>query len=150
MINKVILLGRLGRDPVIRKLDNQRIVANLSLATSESYLKNGQRMESTEWHNLEMWDQQAQFAEKYLRKGSVLYVEGKIRTDKYVDTDGIERQARKIRVISYQLLDHYISSNSHGSADAKSFAEQRSNMEQMGGTSEDMKNSDYERSGDVE
>ena len=67
MINKVILLGRLGKDPVIRKLDNGRIVANVSLATNDFYTKDGQRMESTEWHNLEMWDQQALTAEKYFK-----------------------------------------------------------------------------------
>ncbi len=65
MINKVILLGRLGKDPVIRKLESGRIVANVTLATNEKYMKDGQVMESTEWHNLEMWDQQAQNAEKY-------------------------------------------------------------------------------------
>jgi len=104
MINKVILLGRLGKDPVIRKLDNGRIVANVSLATNDFYTKDGQRMESTEWHNLEMWDQQALTAEKYFKKGNILYVEGKIRTDKYVDAEGIEKQLRKIRVTSFQMM----------------------------------------------
>ena len=83
MINKVILLGRLGKDPVIRKLDNGRIVANVSLATNDFYTKDGQRMESTEWHNLEMWDQQALTAEKYFKKGNILYVEGKIRVTSF-------------------------------------------------------------------
>jgi single-strand DNA-binding protein len=106
MINKVILLGRLGKDPIIRKLDGNRIVANFTLATNETYLKDGQKMESTEWHNLEMWDQQASVAEKYLKKGSLLYIEGKIRTDKYKDADGVEKQLRKIRVLSYQMLDN--------------------------------------------
>lgn len=105
MINKVILLGRLGKDPVIRKLDNGRIVANVSLATNDFYTKDGQRMESTEWHNLEMWDQQALTAEKYFKKGNILYVEGKIRTDKYVDAEGIEKQLRKIRVTSFQMMN---------------------------------------------
>ena len=105
MINKVILLGRLGKDPVIRKLDNGRIVANVSLATNDFYTKDGQRMESTEWHNLEMWDQQALTAEKYFKKGNILYVEGKIRTDKYVDAEGVEKQLRKIRVTSFQMMN---------------------------------------------
>jgi single-strand DNA-binding protein len=113
MINKVILLGRLGKDPVIRKLDNGRIVANVSLATNDFYTKDGQRMESTEWHNLEMWDQQALTAEKYFKKGSLLYVEGKIRTDKYIDAEGIEKQLRKIRVTSFQMM----SSMNGGSGD---------------------------------
>lgn len=105
MINKVILLGRLGKDPVIRKLDNSRIVANVSLATNDFYTKDGQRMESTEWHNLEMWDQQALTAEKYFKKGNILYIEGKIKTDKYVDAEGVEKQLRKIRVTSFQMMN---------------------------------------------
>jgi len=68
MINKVILLGRLGKDPVVRRLDNGRVVANVTLATNDYYTKDGQRLESTEWHNLEMWDKQAETAEKYLKK----------------------------------------------------------------------------------
>ena len=105
MINKVILLGRLGKDPVIRKLENGRIVANVTLATNDYYTKDGQRMESTEWHNLEMWDQQALTAEKYFKKGNILYVEGKIRTDKYTDAEGVEKQLRKIRVTSFQMMN---------------------------------------------
>jgi single-strand DNA-binding protein len=107
MINKVILMGRLGKDPVIRKLESGRVVANISLATNESYLKDGQRMESTEWHYLEMWDQQALDAERHFKKGSVLYIEGKLRTEKYMDAEGVEKQLRKVRVISYQLVDRY-------------------------------------------
>lgn len=110
MINKVILMGRLGKDPVVRRLENGRVVANVTLATNDYYTKDGQRMESTEWHNLEMWDKQAETAEKYLKKGSLLYVEGKIRTDKYTDADGQERQARKIRVGSFQMMGSMLSS----------------------------------------
>ena len=104
MINKVILLGRLGKDPVIRRLENGRIVANITLATNDYYTTDGQRMESTEWHNLEMWDKQAETAEKYLKKGSLLYVEGKIRTDRYTDAEGQEKQMRKIRVNNFQMM----------------------------------------------
>ena len=104
MINKVILLGRLGKDPVVRRLDNGRVVANVTLATNDYYTKDGQRLESTEWHNLEMWDKQAETAEKYLKKGSLLYVEGKIRTDRYTDAEGQERQTRKIRVNNFQMM----------------------------------------------
>ena len=107
MINKVIIMGRLGKDPVIRKLESGSVVANISLATNESYLKDGQRMESTEWHYLEMWDQQALDAERHFKKGSVLYIEGKLRTEKYMDAEGVEKQLRKVRVISYQLVDRY-------------------------------------------
>jgi len=104
MINKVILLGRLGKDPLVKHLDNGRVVANVTLATNDYYTKDGQRMESTEWHNLELWDNHARTAEKYLRKGSVLYVEGKIRTDKYTDAEGVEKQVKKIRVLQMQMM----------------------------------------------
>ena len=112
MINKVILLGRLGKDPVVRRLDNGRVVANVTLATNDYYTKDGQRLESTEWHNLEMWDKQAETAEKYLKKGSLLYVEGKIRTDRYTDSEGQERQTRKIRVNNFQMMGSMLSSRS--------------------------------------
>ena len=112
MINKVILLGRLGKDPVVRRLDNGRVVANVTLATNDYYTKDGQRLESTEWHNLEMWDKQAETAEKYLKKGSLLYVEGKIRTDRYTDAEGQERQTRKIRVNNFQMLGSLLASRS--------------------------------------
>ena len=112
MINKVILLGRLGKDPVVRRLDNGRVVANVTLATNDYYTKDGQRLESTEWHNLEMWDKQAETAEKYLKKGSLLYVEGKIRTDRYTDAEGQERQTRKIRVNNLQMMGSLLASRS--------------------------------------
>jgi len=120
MINKVILLGRLGKDPVIRKLESGRIVANVTLATNEKYMKDGQVMESTEWHNLEMWDQQAQNAEKYFKKGMLLYCEGRIRTDRYTDQEGQEKTIRKIRVISYQMIDSSTGSSTRVIEDSNS------------------------------
>ena len=105
MINKVILLGRLGKDPLIKQLDNGRVVCTVTLATNDYYTdKEGNRKESTEWHNLEIWDNQARTAEKYLKKGSVIYVEGKIRTDKYTDPEGIEKTVKKIRVLIMQMM----------------------------------------------
>ena len=120
MINKVILLGRLGKDPVIRKLESGRIVANVTLATNEKYMKDGQVMESTEWHNLEMWDQQAHNAEKYFKKGMLLYCEGRIRTDRYTDQEGQEKTVRKIRVISYQMIDSSTGSSTRVIEDSNS------------------------------
>jgi single-strand DNA-binding protein len=105
MINKVILLGRLGKDPQVKQLDNGRVVCNVTLATNDYYTdKDGNRKESTEWHNLEIWDNQARTAEKFLKKGSVIYVEGKIRTDKYTDPEGQEKQVKKIRVLNMQMM----------------------------------------------
>ncbi len=123
MINKVILLGRLGKDPVVRRLDNGRVVANVTLATNDYYTKDGQRLESTEWHNLEMWDKQAETAEKYLKKGSLLYVEGKIRTDRYTDAEGQERQTRKIRVNNFQMMGSMLASRSEEGSRSDSHGE---------------------------
>jgi single-strand DNA-binding protein len=113
VINKVILMGRLGKDPAIRRLENGRIVANVTLATNDYYTRDGQRLENTEWHNLEMWDKQAELAEKYLKKGRVIYVEGKIKTDKFTDSEGLEKQVRKIRVQTLQLVDLGNRNNEH-------------------------------------
>ncbi len=104
-VNKVILVGRLGNDPEVRTLPNGGKVANFSLATSDTYTdKNGEKVEQTEWHRLELWENQATIAEKYLKKGDMAYIEGKIRTEKYTDKDGNERYTTKIRANVLQLL----------------------------------------------
>jgi single-strand DNA-binding protein len=105
MINKVILVGHLGKDPEVKYLDKDRAVANFSLATNERYTdRNGNRVETTEWHNLEMWDGLAKVAEKYLKKGSLIYIEGKLKTDEW-EKDGIKRYTTKIRVNTLNMLD---------------------------------------------
>lgn len=121
MINKVILLGRLGKDPLIKHLDNGRVVANLTLATNDYYTKDGQRLESTEWHNLELWDNHAKMAESYLKKGNIIYVEGKIRTDKYTDAEGIEKQIKKIRVLQMQMMSG-LNRNEEGEQHSRSYS----------------------------
>ena len=83
-VNKVILVGNLGQDPEVRYLDNGVAVANFSLATTENYKnKQGERVSQTEWHNIVLWRGLAEVAEKYLKKGSSIYVEGKIRNRKW-------------------------------------------------------------------
>lgn len=105
MINKVILLGRLGSDPQVRHLDSNRSVCNLNLATNEHFkTADGSVKEITEWHRLELWDGLAKLAEKNLRKGSLVYVEGKIRTEKYTDQQGVEKENKRIRVSSLQVI----------------------------------------------
>lgn len=105
-VNKVILIGNLGADPEIKHLEGDRAVANIRLATNESYTdRSGQRVELTEWHQLEVWGNQAKVAEKYLRKGSKIYVEGRIRTEKWQDRDGNNRYTTRIRVDRFQMLD---------------------------------------------
>ena len=104
MVNKVILVGNLGKDPEVKYLDADKVVATLALATSERYTdRNGNKVENTEWHNLELWDGLAKVAEKYLTKGSMIYVEGKIKTDSY-EKDGIKRYSTKIRVNNMNMI----------------------------------------------
>ncbi len=83
-INKVILVGNVGKDPEVKYLEGGIAVAKFTLATSESYKnKEGQKVDQTEWHNIVMWRGLAEIAEKYVRKGKMLYIEGKIRTRQY-------------------------------------------------------------------
>ena len=99
MLNKVILIGRLGRDPEVRYMPNGEAVCNFSIATSETWNdRNGQRVERTEWHNITMYRKLAEIAGQYLTKGSQVYLEGKIQSRKYQGKDGIERTAYDIIV----------------------------------------------------
>ncbi len=104
-VNKVILLGNLGKDPEVRYLDNGVAVANFSLATTESYKnKEGERVSQTEWHNIVLWRGLAEVAEKYLKKGSSVYIEGKIRTRKWEDKDGNTRYNTEILADNMTML----------------------------------------------
>ena len=98
-VNKVILVGNLGRDPEIRSMQDGNRVANLSLATSESWRdrNTGERRERTEWHRVVIFNERlAEIAEKYLRKGSKIYVEGQIQTRKWTDQSGQERYTTEV------------------------------------------------------
>ena len=96
-INKVILIGHAGKDPDIRHLDSGVAVATFTLATSETYVaKNGEKVTSTEWHNIVLWRGLAEVAEKYVRKGKQLYIEGRIRSRSYDDKDGQKRYITEI------------------------------------------------------
>jgi len=104
-VNKVILVGNLGKDPEVRHLESGSVVANFTLATSETYKdKSGNRVEQTEWHDIELWDGLAKIAEQYLKKGRTVYVEGKIKTDSWQDEQGNNRKRIKIRGINLTLL----------------------------------------------
>jgi len=96
-VNKVILLGNLGKDPEVRSLEGGAKVAKFPLATSESYKdKAGNRIEQTEWHNVVVWRGLADIAERYLRKGSSVYIEGKIRTRSWDDKEGNKKYITEI------------------------------------------------------
>lgn len=105
MLNKVILIGRLGKDPETRFMPNGEAVCNFSVATSESWKdQNGQRQERIEWHNITMYRRLAEIAGQYLKKGSQVYLEGKIQTRKYTDKNGVERTAYDIIVNEMKML----------------------------------------------
>jgi single-strand DNA-binding protein len=88
-VNRVILLGNVGKDPEVKYFEGGTVKASFSLATSESYKdKQGNKVDSTEWHNIIMWGKLAEIAEKYVRKGKQLYIEGKIKTRSYGEGDG--------------------------------------------------------------
>lgn len=106
MVNKVTLIGNLGRDPEVRTLENGIKVGSFSLATNESYKdKNDQWQNLTEWHNIVVWRGLAEKAERDLKKGSLAYIEGKITHRKYQDKDGIERSVTDIVASNIQSLD---------------------------------------------
>jgi len=96
-VNKVILLGNLGKDPEVRHLDNGKAVANFSIATNESYKnKQGEKVTNTEWHNVVLWSPLAEIAEKYMKKGDQVYIEGKITTRSWDDQDGNKRYTTEV------------------------------------------------------
>jgi len=104
-INKVILVGHLGRDPEVRYTASGDAVADVSLATTEYYKdKNGEKNEKTEWHNLVMWRAQAEFAKEWLKKGQLLYVEGRLQTRSWEDKEGQKRYKTEIQVDQVTLL----------------------------------------------
>ena len=105
MLNKVHLIGRLGRDPETRYLPNGDAVCNFSLATDESWKdKNGQKQEHTEWHAITLYRRLAEIAGQYLKKGSLIYLEGKIQSRKYTDKQGAERTAYEIVCSEMKML----------------------------------------------
>jgi single-strand DNA-binding protein len=104
-VNKVILVGNLGKDPEVRHLEGGATVANFSLATTEAYKdKSGNRVEQTEWHNIVVWRGLAEVAEKYLKKGTTIYLEGRIRTRSWDDKEGVKRYTTEIVADTFTIL----------------------------------------------
>ncbi|SNS10909.1 single-strand binding protein [Belliella buryatensis] len=131
-VNKVILIGNLGADPEVKHLEGDKVVANLRLATTEAYKdRSGNRVENTEWHDLEVWDGLARVAEQYMKKGSKLYVEGKIKSDTWQDEQGNNRKRTKIRVLSLTMLDGRPDGQSGGSPGASNQSYNNAPPQQM-------------------
>ena len=119
-LNKVLLIGRLGQAPIVRYMPNGDAVCNFSLATDESWKdKNGQRQTKTEWHNVIMYRRLAEIAGQYLKKGSQVYLEGKIQSRKYTDKNGVERTAYEIVCHEMKMLG----GNAEGSSESANTAE---------------------------
>jgi single-strand DNA-binding protein len=104
-VNKVILLGNLGRDPETRYTTGGDAVTNLSIATSEQWKdKNGEKQERTEWHRVVLFGRQAEIAGEYLKKGRSVYIEGRLQTRKYTDKDGVEKYSTEVVGDRMQLI----------------------------------------------
>ena len=103
-INKVILVGHLGKDPEVRHLDGGVTVASFPLATSETYNKDGKRVEQTEWHNIVLWRGLAEVASKYLQKGKLVYIEGKLRTRSFEDKEKVKKYVTEVVADNFTML----------------------------------------------
>ena len=105
-LNKVIIIGRIGKDPEVRYTQSGQAVATLSVATDESYKdQSGQRVEKTEWHKVVAWGKQADLVANYLGKGRLVYVEGKLETRKWQDQGGQDRYSTEVKAVTVQALD---------------------------------------------
>lgn len=116
-VNKVILVGNLGRAPEVRNLPSGEAVASVALATSNKYkTRAGEMVDETEWHNITFFGRLAEIAGQYLKKGSSIYVEGRIKTEKYTDKNGIEKYATKIIAGEMKMLGGKSSGDGGGHA----------------------------------
>jgi single-strand DNA-binding protein len=128
-VNKVILVGHLGKDPEIRYLDNNVSVASFPLATSENFNRDGKRVEQTEWHTVVLWRGLADVAAKYLTKGKLVYIEGRLRTRSYEDKEGIRRYSTEIVAENFTLLGRKSDFEPPTHTPAQSHAEKIENKE---------------------
>jgi single-strand DNA-binding protein len=104
-VNKVILVGRLGRDPETRYTGGGQAVGNFSVATDETYKdRNGERQKRTEWHRITVWGKQAEIAQQYLKKGSLVFIEGRIQSREWQDKEGQKRTSYDIIANSFRML----------------------------------------------
>lgn len=116
-VNKVFLVGHVGKDPDVRHLDSGVTVARFSLATNETYTdKSGKKVTQTEWHNIVVWSKLAEVAEKYVKTGKLLFVEGRLKTSSYDDKEGVKRYKTEIFCDTFRFLGSSGSSESGSNA----------------------------------
>tara|TARA_B100000945_G_C20365224_1_gene589217 strand:- start:173 stop:604 length:432 start_codon:yes stop_codon:yes gene_type:complete len=138
-VNKVILVGNLGKDPEVRYLDSGVAVANFTLATTENYKnKEGERVSQTEWHNIVLWRGLAEVAENWLKKGSSIYVEGKIRTRKWEDKEGVTRYTTEILGDNMTMLGGNRSSGEVNSSNKENTNKEGDNSNNIASESDDL------------
>ena len=118
-INKVILVGHLGKDPEVRYLEGGVSVTSFPLATSETFNKDGRKVEQTEWHNIVMWRGLADVAAKFLQKGKMVYIEGKLRTRSFEDKEGIKKYTTEVVAENFTLLGRKSDFENEAVKDAK-------------------------------
>lgn len=104
-VNKVILIGNLGQAPDVRMTHSNMKVAEISIATTRRFTRNDERVELTQWHTITLWGKLAEIVEKYTTKGSSIYIEGRLETEKWQDQNGQTRYTTKVIAESIQLLD---------------------------------------------
>jgi len=129
-VNKVILVGNVGKDADVRYIDSGVAVASFSLATSETYTsKSGEKVTTTEWHNIIAWRGLGEFAGKYIKKGRQLYIEGRIRSRSYDDKDGVKKYITEILADSIQLLGKKESGEEGNATPANDFPHNQSQQQ---------------------
>ena len=133
-VNKVILIGRLGKEPEVRNLENGVAVANFTMATSESYKDRttGEKKEVTEWHNIVLWRGLAEISQKYLHKGDLVYIEGKLRTRSW-EKEGVTRYTTEVVADNMTMLGSRGGSSGSSSSDYGSRPAERTPSESYGG-----------------
>ena len=138
-VNKVILVGNVGKDPETRYLDDSTAISKFPMATSETYKnRSGERVSTTEWHNIVLWRGLAQVAEKYVKKGTQLYIEGRIKTRSYDDADGNKKYITEIVGDQMQLLgrrpDDEGDEGGYRDGSSQGGSSQQASASQQGGT----------------
>ncbi|MFA7116729.1 MAG: single-stranded DNA-binding protein [Bacteroidales bacterium] len=134
-LNKIMLIGNVGKDPEIKHLDTGTVVASFSLATTEKFkTKAGDVKEQTEWHNIVCWRKLAEIAEKYVKKGSQLYVEGSIRTRSYNNKEGITKYMTEIIANTFQMLGRKNDNNIQSSSQTQTQTQAQTNPPQADST----------------
>lgn len=132
-VNKVILIGNLGKDPELKYLEGNIARLNFSMATSEFHKdKNGNKIEQTEWHNIVLWRSMAESAEKILKKGTQIYLEGKLQTRQWIDKDGNKRNITEIVGESFLVLQRKENSPGNGNSNTSTEDTGNVNFEDLG------------------